>query len=99
MNALFSKSPNGSTLSGMNIAMVDLHSTRFADRILNAGVSSLSIIETSQHEAQKAKVSLLLSFDNFCFLLKFDSLCTDIFFLAWYCIYYRQNLNCFDHNN
>ncbi|VDN82847.1 unnamed protein product [Brugia pahangi] len=55
MNALLSKSPDGSTLSGMNIAVFDLHSRRFAERLLNAGVSSLSIIETSQYEAQKAK--------------------------------------------
>lgn len=59
MDALFSKSPNGSTLNGMNISVFDLHSRRFAERLINAGVSSLSIIETSQHEAQKAKVRLL----------------------------------------
>ncbi len=62
MNALLSKSPDGSTLSGMNIAVFDLHSRRFAERLLNAGVSSLSIIETSQYEAQKAKVRFLFWF-------------------------------------
>lgn len=59
MDALFSKSPDGSTLNGMNISVFDLHSRRFAERILSAGVSSLSIIEASQHEAQKAKVCFL----------------------------------------
>uniref|UniRef100_A0A0R3RYN6 AMP-binding domain-containing protein n=1 Tax=Elaeophora elaphi TaxID=1147741 RepID=A0A0R3RYN6_9BILA len=59
MNALLSKSLDGSTLNGTNIAMFDLHSRRFADLLLNAGVSGLSIVETSQHEAQKAKVLLL----------------------------------------
>uniref|UniRef100_A0A915PNI6 Uncharacterized protein n=1 Tax=Setaria digitata TaxID=48799 RepID=A0A915PNI6_9BILA len=60
MNVLLSKSADGSTLSGMNVAMFDLHSRRFAERLLNAGVSSLSIIETSHNEAQKAKVRFLL---------------------------------------
>ncbi|EJD76786.1 hypothetical protein LOAG_16362 [Loa loa] len=55
MNALLSKSADGSTLNGMNIAMFDLHSRRFAERLLHAGVSSLSIVEVSQYEAQKAK--------------------------------------------
>ncbi|OZC09741.1 hypothetical protein X798_03144 [Onchocerca flexuosa] len=55
MNALLSKSPDKSTLNGMNIAVFDLHSRRFAERLLNAGVSNLSIVETSQYEAQKAK--------------------------------------------
>ncbi|CAG9536318.1 unnamed protein product [Cercopithifilaria johnstoni] len=59
MSALFSKSPDGSTLNGINISVFDLHSRRFAERLLSAGVSSLSIIETSQHEAQKAKSSQL----------------------------------------
>ncbi|VDP11587.1 unnamed protein product [Onchocerca flexuosa] len=59
MNALLSKSPDKSTLNGMNIAVFDLHSRRFAERLLNAGVSNLSIVETSQYEAQKAKVRLL----------------------------------------
>ncbi|VDM07247.1 unnamed protein product [Wuchereria bancrofti] len=62
MNALLSKSPDGSTLNGMNIAVFDLHSRRFVERLLNAGVSSLSIIETSQCEAQKAKVRFLFWF-------------------------------------
>ncbi|KAL3985329.1 hypothetical protein ACH3XW_38180 [Acanthocheilonema viteae] len=55
MNALLSKSSDGNTLNGMNISVFDLHSRRFVERLLSAGVSSLSIIETSQHEAQKAK--------------------------------------------
>lgn len=56
MDALFSRSPNGRTLCGMRISVFDLHSRRFFERLLNAGVSSLSIVETSQNEAQKAKV-------------------------------------------
>ncbi|VDN07171.1 unnamed protein product, partial [Thelazia callipaeda] len=56
MDLLISKSPDKNTLNGMTIAMFDFHSIRFAERLLNAGVSSLSIVETSQNEAQKAKV-------------------------------------------
>ncbi|VDN25596.1 unnamed protein product [Gongylonema pulchrum] len=65
MDALLaSKCPNGGPLSGMRISLFDLHSRRLPERLLIAGASSVSIVETAQNEAQKAKKRLTLCLLN-----------------------------------